>query len=186
LFASAALAQYELTGAETYYGLTPIDKRKSPADFMTVGWFTGVVPFTVPVDPSSFENTARAAQASFDANMDMANVPYDRVLELVPWLKRHGPQFTMMSYMDAGLPPLSAIVATALDGVNATAFTDGRSPAYMYSTVFRLFDEVSIMVSYPNNPVARESVTSYTAAMKSVLERVVAGIPAAEPVRVAR
>ncbi|WP_085096687.1 condensation domain-containing protein [Mycobacterium paraense] len=186
LFACAALAQYELTGAETYYGLTPTDKRKSPADFMTVGWFTGVVPFTVPVDPNSFEETARAAQASFDANMDLANVPFDRVLELAPWLRRHGPQFTMMSYMDAGLPPLSAIVATALDGVNATAFTDGRSPAYMYSTVFRLFDEVSIMVSYPNNPVARESVTRYTEAMKSVFERVVAGKLAAVPVRVAR
>ena len=128
---------------------------------MTVGWFTGVVPFTVAVDPNSFEETARAAQASFDANMDLANVPYDRVLELAPWLRRHGPQFTMMSYMDAGLPPLSAVVATALDGVNATAFTDGRSPAYMYSTVFRLFDEVSIMVSYPNNPIARESVIRY-------------------------
>jgi hypothetical protein len=186
LFACAALAQYELTGAETYYGLTPTDKRKSPADFMTVGWFTGVVPFTVPVDPNSFEETARAAQASFDANMDLANVPFDRVLELAPWLRRHGPQFTMMSYMDAGLPPLSAIVATALDGVNATAFTDGRSPAYMYSTVFRLFDEVSIMVSYPNNPVARESVQRYTEAMKSVFERVVAGKLAAVPVRVAR
>jgi hypothetical protein len=165
VFACVALAQYELTGAETYYGLTPIDKRKCPADFMTVGWFTGVVPFAVPVDPTSFGETARAAQASFDENMDVANVPYDRVLELAPWLTRHGPQFTMMSYMDAGLPPFSAIVAKALDGVNATAFTDGRSPAYMYSTVFRLFDEVSIMVSHPNNPVARESVTRFTETM---------------------
>lgn len=186
LFACAALTQYELTGAETYYGLTPTDKRKSPADFMTVGWFTGVVPFTVPVDPNSFEETARAAQASFDANMGLANVPYDRVLEFAPWLRKPGPQFTMMSYMDAGLPPLSAVVATALDGVNATAFTDGRSPAYMYSTVFRLFDEVSIMVSYPNNPIARESVIRFTETMKSVFNRVVAGKLAEVPVRVAR
>ena len=186
LFACAALAQYELSGAETYYGLTPIDKRKCPADFMTVGWFTGVVPFTVPVDPNSFAETARAAQASFDANMDCANVPYDRVMELAPSLRKYGPQFTMMSYMDAGLPPLSAIVATALDGVNATAFTDGRSPAYMYSTVFRLFDEVSIMVSHPNNPIARESVTRYTETMRSVFDRVVAGSLAGVPVRVAR
>ncbi|MDD4868672.1 MAG: condensation domain-containing protein [Mycobacterium sp.] len=186
LFACAALAHHELSGADTYYGLTPTDKRKSPADFMTVGWFTGVVPFTVPIDPTSFEETARAAQASFDANMGCAHVPYDRVLELAPWLRRYGPQFTMMSYMDAGLPPLSAIVATALDGVNATAFTDGRCPAYMYSTVFRLFDEVSIMVSYPNNPVARESVIRYTETLKSVFDRVVAGSLAEVPVRAAR
>jgi hypothetical protein len=186
LFACAALAHYELTGAETYYGLTPTDKRKSPADFMTVGWFTGVVPFAVAVDPNSFEETARSAQVSFDGNMDLANCPFDRVLELAPWLRKYGPQFTMMSYMDAGLPPLSGIVATALDGVNATAFTDGRSPAYMYSTVFRLFDEVSIMVSYPNNPVARESVIRYAEALKSVFDRVVSGKLAALPVRVAR
>jgi hypothetical protein len=186
LFACSALAQYELAGTETYYGLTPVDKRSSPEDFMTVGWFTGVVPFTVPVDPNSFPETARAAQASFDANMDLAYVPYDRVLELAPWLKKYGPQFTMMSYMDAGLPPLSAIVATALDGVNATAYTDGRSPAYMYMTVFRLFDEVTLMVSYPGNPVARESVISYAEAMKSVFSRVAAGTFAGVPVRVSR
>lgn len=186
LFACAALTHFELTGEETYYGLTPTDKRKSPEDFMTVGWFTGVVPFTVAINPSSFEETARAAQASFDANMKCAHVPYDRVLELAPWLKKYGPQFTMMSYMDAGLPPLSGVVATALDGVNATALTDGRSPAYMYSTVFRLFDEVSIMVSYPNNPVARESVIRWTEALKSVFDRVVADTLAGVPVRVAR
>lgn len=186
LFACAALAHYELTGDDTYYGMTPTDKRQSPSDFLTVGWFTGVVPFTVAVDPNSFEETARSAQASFDANMGCKNVPYDRVLELAPWLKRPGPQFTMMSYMDAGLPPLSGVVATALDGVNATAFTDGRSPAYKYSTVFRLFDEVSIMVSYPNNPVARESVMRWTEQLRSVFNRVVAGTLAEVPVRVAR
>jgi hypothetical protein len=185
LFACAALVHYELTGKETYYGLTPTDKRKSPAEFMAVGWFTGVVPFTVRVDPNSFAETARAAQASFDANMDLANVPYDRVLELAPWLRRHGPQFTMISYMDAGLPPLSAMVATAMDGANATAFLDGRSPAFLYSTVLRLFDEVSIMVSYPNNPVARESVIRYTKMIKSVFDRVVAGSLAGVPIRIA-
>jgi len=185
LFACVALTQYELNGAETYYGLTPIDKRKNPADFMTMGWFTGVVPFTVPVDPNSFEETARAAQASFDANIGLANVPYDRVLELAPWLRKSGPRFTMVNYMDAGLPPLSAIVASAMNGVNATLFTDGRNPAFMYSTVFRLFDEVSIMVSYPNNPIARESVRRYTEAMKSVFDRAVAGTLAGVRVRVA-
>jgi hypothetical protein len=185
VFACAALTQYELTGAETYYGLTPTDKRKGPAEFMTVGWFTGVVPFIVPVDPNSFEATARAAQASFDANMDLANVPYDRVLELASWLRKREPQFTIMNYMDAGLPPFSAVVATALDGVNATAFNDGRSPAHMYSTVLRLFDEVSIMVFYPKNPTARESVMRFTQQLKSMFERVVAGNFAANPVRIA-
>lgn len=105
IFACAALAQYELTGATTYYGLSPIDKRGTPTEFMTMGWFTGVVPFTVPVNPASFGDTARAAQASFDSNIDLANVSFDHVLKLAPWLRKWGPNYTMINYMDAGLPP---------------------------------------------------------------------------------
>ena len=90
LFACAALAQYELTGATTYYGLAPIDKRRSLAEFSTMGWFTGVVPFTVPVNPTSFVETARAAQASFDSNLDLANVSFNEVLKLAPWLRAMG------------------------------------------------------------------------------------------------
>lgn len=181
LFACAALAQYRLTGAETYYGLTPFDKRRTPPEFLTTGWFTGVIPFTVPVDAASFEKTARAAQASFDSNTDLANVPFDRVLELAPWLRRHGPAFTMLNYMDAGLPPLSAVVACHLDGANAGAYCDGRNPAHLYMSVGRLFDDVSMMVFFPNNPVARESVTRYIKAMKSVCVRVAEGSDAVAP-----
>ncbi|WP_052316366.1 condensation domain-containing protein [Mycobacterium canetti] len=184
LFGCAALAHYELTGQEIYYGLTPVDKRRTPDEYMTMGWFTGIVPFTVPIDPNSFEETARATQASFDENIDLANVPYDRVLELAPWLQRHGPQFTMMNYMDAGLPPLSAVVATALKGANAIAYNDARSPAYLYMSVIRLFDEVSLMIQFPNNPVARESATRYGEVISSIFSRVAAGQYAAPAVRV--
>ncbi len=48
VFACAAFAQYELTGAEIYYGLTPIDTRSTPADFMTIGLVHRPVPITVP------------------------------------------------------------------------------------------------------------------------------------------
>jgi 2-O-sulfo trehalose long-chain-acyltransferase len=186
LFGCAALAYYELTGEETFYGMTPVDKRSSPEDYLSMGWFTGAVPYTVPISPNSFDETARATQASFDDNMDMANVPYERVLELAPWLKRNGPQFTMLNYMDAGLPPLSAVVATALKGANATAYNDGRNPAYLYFSVIRLFDEVSIMCNFPNNPVARESVSRYFEVLKSLFERVFEGRYANESVQVAQ
>ncbi|MFG1930759.1 condensation domain-containing protein [Mycobacterium sp. NPDC048908] len=175
LFACAAIAHYELTGADTYYGLTPIDKRSTPEEYTTMGWFTGIVPITVPVDPTSFEETARATQASFDENAELAHVPFDHVLELAPWLRRYGPQYTMMNYMDAGLPPLSAVVASALRGANATAYIDGRTPAFLYSSFIRLFDEVSLMVSFPNNPVARESVLRYVEVLKSVFVRAAEG-----------
>ncbi|HVQ97214.1 MAG TPA: acyltransferase, partial [Mycobacterium sp.] len=144
-------------------------------EFMTTGWFTGVIPFTIPVDPASFGETARAAQASFDSNTDLAHVPFDRVLELAPWLRRPGPEFTMLNYMDGGLPPLSAVAASQLDGVSAGTYGDGRTPAHVYMSVGRLFDETSMAVFFPDNPIARESVTRYVEAVKSVCARVAAG-----------
>ena len=54
LFACAALAEHELTGAETYYVITPTIPVALRTDFMTTGWFTGVVPITVPVAATSF------------------------------------------------------------------------------------------------------------------------------------
>lgn len=185
LFACTALAQYELTGAQTYHGLTPTDKRKSPEEFTAMGWFTGIVPFTVPVDPDSFEATARAAQASFDANLELANVSFNDVIKLAPWLRKWGSNCTMINYMDAGLPPFSATVTSSLDDSNARVYCDPRDPAHLYISVIRLFDEVSIAVNFPNNPIARESVHAYVDAMKSVFARVAAGSYSGAPVRVA-
>ena len=183
MFACAALAQYQLTGAETYYGLTPTDNRSTPAELMATGWFTGVIPFTIPVDPTSFEETVRGAQASFDANSDLAGIPFDRILELAPWLRRPGPDFTMINYMDAGLPPFSAVVTSQLSGVNASTYCDGKTPAHLYMTIGRLFDETSLAVFFPNNPIARESVNRYIDAMKSVCYRVAEGREAVTRVR---
>ena len=90
VFACAALAQYELTGAEIYCGLTSVESRRTPADFMTVGWFTGPVPVAVPITASSFNATVSAAQASFDSFKELANVPFRFALELAPWLRPPG------------------------------------------------------------------------------------------------
>lgn len=184
LFACVALAQHELTGSTTYYGLTPTDKRRSLAEFSTMGWFTGVVPLVVPVNPASFEATARAAQASFDSNLDLANVSFNEILKLAPWLKEWGPNCTMVNYMDAGLPPFSATVASHMKGANVSIYCDPRDPAHLYFSVIRLFDEVSVWVNLPNNPIARDSVIRYLGAVKSVLKRVADGRRASQAIEV--
>lgn len=184
LFACIALAQHELTGATTYYGLAPTDKRRSLAEFSTMGWFTGVVPFTVPVNPTSFEETARAAQASFDSNLDLANVSFNEILKLAPWLRPWGPNCTMVNYMDAGLPPFSATVASHMKDANISVYCDPRDPAHLYFSVIRLFDEVSMWVNLPKNPIAKDSVTRYLQAMKSVLKRVADGRRASQAIEV--
>jgi mycolipenoyl-CoA---2-(long-chain-fatty acyl)-trehalose mycolipenoyltransferase / long-chain-acyl-CoA---trehalose acyltransferase len=174
VLACAALAEHELTGAETYYGITPVDIRRTPADFMTTGWFIGFVPTAVPV-ASSFSETARAAQASFDSGSDLANVPLDRVLELAPWLDRPQRGAPLLFYLDVGIPPLSAMVNSHLAGLNASLYYDGGTQAQIDIRVNRLEKETQVIVLFPNNPVARASVTRYITALKSVYVRVAEG-----------
>jgi hypothetical protein len=175
VFAAAAVAQYRLTGVDTYYGMTPRDLRTMPEEYVTNGWFTGMIPIEVPVTGGSFAQTVRAAQKSFDGNTDLATVPFDRVLELVPRLHRSHRGFPMLAYLDAGLPPLSAVVAGQLDGVNARTYCDGLSPAHICMWVGRVHDEVSLTVFFPDNPIARESVTRYAEAMQAVYAGVAEG-----------
>ena len=184
VFTCAALAEHELTGAETYYGITPTDTRSTPADFLTTGWYTGLVPITVPVAATSFGDTVRAAQASFDSGIALAKVPFERVMELAPWLRQPRGSFPMLTfYLDVGLPPLSAFVNSQLDGLNARVYHDGRLNAQLDIRVNRLEKKTQLTLVFPNNPVARESVTRYIAAMKSVYARVADGRGAAAPLR---
>ena len=52
---------------------------------------------------------------------------------------------------------------------------DGRVPLNSIKRVNRLDNETRLTVVFPKNPVARESVTRYIAALKSVYARVADG-----------
>ena len=175
LLACAALTQHELTGADTYYGLTPSDTRSAPSDFTTMGWFTGLIPITIPVTAASFRDTARAAQASFDSGTDTLDVPYYRVLELAPWLSGPRPNFPVVNFMDAGAPPLSALLTAGLDELNIGIYGDDRFSYQLSIFVIRLDTETAATVVFPKNPLARESIAAYLDAMKSACVRVADG-----------
>lgn len=86
MLACIAIAIHELTGADTYFGITPKDIRTSrPYDAGVVHW---QIPVTVPVAGLSFNEIARIAQTSFDTGADLAKVPFERVVELSPSLRR--------------------------------------------------------------------------------------------------
>lgn len=182
VFACAALAEHELTGRETYYGIIPVDTRSTQTELMTTGWFVGFVPVTVPI-AGSFADTARAAQASFDSGKDLANVPVERIVELAPWLRMPQRGAPLLFFLDAGVPPLSALVNSHLEGVNARLYHDGRIPSQVAIRVNRLENETQMVVLFQNNPTARESVTRYLAAVKSVYTRVADGRDGMEPAR---
>ena len=179
VFSCAALAQHELTGAETYYGLVAIDTRGTPAEFMTVGWFTGFVPITIPVHPSSFGETVRAAQKSFDANKDLAHIPFSRVLELAPWLSMPQQRVPLLFHLDASSPPLSTIVKADWNGQNLKIHHDGGVPARFDLRVNRYENETQVIVFFPDNPIARESVTRYISTLKSLFVSIAEGGAAA-------
>ncbi len=171
VFACAALAEHELTGAEIYCGLTSVETRRTPADFRTVGWFTGQAPVVIPITASSFAATASAAQASFDSCKEMANVPFLFALEQAPWLRTPGLNQMMLFYFDASVPPLSAIFDSQSDGLNFR-FWFNATAADFNIRVWRLAKETHVMARYPNNPIARDSITRYITALKSVYARV--------------
>jgi mycolipenoyl-CoA---2-(long-chain-fatty acyl)-trehalose mycolipenoyltransferase / long-chain-acyl-CoA---trehalose acyltransferase len=174
LFACLGLVEHEFTGALTYYGLTPRDSRTAGDNFMTQGWFTGLIPIVVPVAATSFSEAAAAAQACFDSSLDMVRVPYYRVLELAPWLNWPQPNFPVSNFLHGGAAPLNAILAAGAMGLanNIGIYPDGRFSYQLTIYIFRYGEGTVMAIMHPDNPVAKKSATRYMEAMSSVAVRV--------------
>lgn len=172
VLACCGLAEHELTGAENYYGLTPRDTRHTAEDALTQGWFTGLIPITIAIAGSSFGDAARAAQLSFDTGAHLAEVPYERVVELAPTVRSPRPNFPVVNFLDASTAPLSVLLTAELDGLNIGVYSDGRYSYQMSIYVIRVEQETAVTVMFPDNPPAQESVARYLAALKSVFQRV--------------
>jgi mycolipenoyl-CoA---2-(long-chain-fatty acyl)-trehalose mycolipenoyltransferase / long-chain-acyl-CoA---trehalose acyltransferase len=180
VFACAALAERELTGADTYHVITPTTTRRTAAEFATTGWYAGVIPITVPIG-RTFGEIVRAAQSCFDSGMDLANVPFERVMELAPGLKKPALGVPMLSYFDAGIPPLSPDIMAQWESLNGRLHMDARAANQVGMWVNRGEDQTAVTVMFPNNPIARESVIRYLDAMKSAFVRIAEGRGVAVP-----
>jgi mycolipenoyl-CoA---2-(long-chain-fatty acyl)-trehalose mycolipenoyltransferase / long-chain-acyl-CoA---trehalose acyltransferase len=178
VFACAAMAQHELTGDADYHVITPTTTRRTAEEFRTTGWFTGVVPVSVTVD-AQFSVTARAVQKSFDDRMPLAHIPFDRVLEIADGsfgLRTPDPGVPMVSYLDAGLPPLSAGIIAEWERMNGKVYSDARCAYQVGFWVNRGERETTVTVAFPDNPIARESVGRYLEAMAAVYLEVADGV----------
>lgn len=172
VLACAGLADHELTGRHTYYGLTPKDTRRTPQEQMTVGWFTGLIPVTVRIAGSTFDEAARAAQNSFDSRSSQTDVPYQRVLELAPHLSKARPNFPVLNFLDFGAAPLSVLLTAGLDDLNIGIYSDGRYSYQLSIYVIRAATETAVSVMLPDNPESHASVAKYLQTLKSVFARV--------------
>jgi len=178
VFACAAMAERELTGVASYNVITPTTTRSTPAEFMTTGWFTGIVPISVDLGELNFAELARAAQASFDSGLHLANIPIERVFELaedLPGIRTPGPGVPMLSYLDIGLPPLNPVVMGQWQAQNGTLYTDLGAANQIGMWVNRRDTGTTITVAYPDNAEARESVAQYVDLMKMVYLRAADG-----------
>lgn len=181
VLACFGLAERTFTGTDVYYGLTPRDTRSTPAEWATQGWYTGLVPVTVPLAgpdaDADFGQAALAAQVSFDELAGLARVPYDRIRELHPALRRARPNFPVVNFLDAGSPPLSVLLTADLGDLNIGIYSDGRYSYQMCIYVIRVHEETAVAVMYPDNPVAAESVATYLEVLGSVFGRAAAHAP---------
>lgn len=165
VMACAALADHELTGAETFHGLTPSDTRAGDAQSVSVGWYASLFPVSVPVGDGNFAQMARAAQKSFDANRHLSAVPFRRVLELAP--------AEALGVTTASRPSMmvSLFDFRRLAEANANRlglYIDDLNHGDLNMWVTRNADETIVMVSYPDTPEARHSVHLYLQVLRSV------------------
>jgi hypothetical protein len=173
--ACAALAERELRGTETYHGFTAYDTRTPDVDTMSVGWFASVFPVTVPTGNGYFPEVARAAQKSFDATKHLAGVPFERVLELAApdqlGIKLPTRPAMMVSFIDFRTIPL----ATLWEETNFGTYGDCLSLGGINMWVNRHVAKTTVTISFPDNPIARESVHRYIAALTHVFTCVAKG-----------
>lgn len=175
VLACTALAERELTGKDTYHGFTARDTRTPGIDTMTVGWFARLVPVTVPTASGSFSEAARAAQKSFDAAKELADVPVERLFELASpdelgiELPTRPPM--MLSFLDFRKIPLAGLWTQT----NFGTYGDNLSHGGVNMWINRQAANTTVTMSFPDNAVAHESVRRYTAALIQAFARAVKG-----------
>ena len=175
VFGCAGLAARELTGSDSFHVVTPTDTRTTPTELVTTGWFTGLVPVSVPMGSASFGDAARAAQQSFDSDTYLAKVPFARIMELAPEgydIKSPRPGNFVMSFLDASIAPLSTVASSDL---NFQIYNEGRASHQVSMWVTRLKDETVVTALFPGNSQARASVSQFIETMRSVFVRVADG-----------
>ena len=91
----------------------------------------------------------------------------------------------MISYLDATLAPLAPAVVAEWNGMNGKIYSE-LGAAHQVGMWFNRFGTgTSVTVAFPNNPIARESVTRYIEAMKHVFGVVAEGRGELAPAKLA-
>jgi len=177
VLACAAMTEHEVAGTESYSVITPTTTRTMPADFTTTGWFTGVVPISVPVAGRSFAEIAVEAQRCFDRGLPLAHVPVELVFTLAasePGIHPPAPGVPMLSYLDTGLAPLNPTILAEWRERRGRLYLNRGAAKQIGMWVTRSDTGTTLTVAFPDNAEAVESVARYTRGMVEACRRVAA------------
>jgi hypothetical protein len=164
VMACAALADYRLTGTETFHGFTPSDTRSGDAQSLSAGWYAGLFPVSVPVGDGDFAQMARAAQKSFDANKHLSAVPFKRVLDLASAAELGVTPASKPSMM-VSLMDFRALADA--DANRLGIYLDNLSHGGINTWIIRHADQTTLTISFPETPEARHSVHHYAGVLRA-------------------
>ncbi|MFI6173877.1 condensation domain-containing protein [Nocardia sp. NPDC051052] len=175
LFAVAALVEAEMSGADWYFGLTPVNTRRAPGEAGSVGWYTSLIPVEFGVDGAdSFAALVSRAQEAYDRGKDLTDVSLHRALELAPpelgiraklgWTAR------MLSYVDVRKIP----GVEMFDQINGGMYASRGMSRDVYIWINRFNDITQLSMLFPDTPPAHAAIERYIAATRTVFAAVAA------------
>ncbi|MGW5575036.1 condensation domain-containing protein [Nocardia thailandica] len=178
VFAAAALAERELTGADYYFGMTPISTRASAAQNASVGWYVTLVPVAFPIGArATAERILPLAQRAYETGLLLAPTSFHRVLELLP------PDSEIQVEPGWVTPMISFVDARDFAGheffdlVTAGVYANRAASEEALFWINRLPAGTSMSAIYPGTDIADDSVRRYVCSVRAAM-RAVAGLPA--------
>ncbi|WP_433574763.1 condensation domain-containing protein [Nocardia brasiliensis] len=175
IFAAAAMTERELIGSDYFFGMTPINTRTSPAEFLSVGWYASLVPVAFPMGrDASFARLVTCAQHAYESGSRLASVPFHRVLELLSAddgiTVQRGWSTPMISYIDTR----DFAGNEYFDAFSGGVYGGGEATSEVLVWINRMPDETLLSVIFPDTEVAHASVRRYVDVLKSVFAGVAA------------
>ncbi|GGC65384.1 hypothetical protein IEU95_04740 [Hoyosella rhizosphaerae] len=173
IFAALALAEHELAGNTTYFGLTVLSTR-APENALSQGWFCNFVPVTFPVPQTpnlAFTHLLQPAQQAFNTAKTLAGTPVHAAIStFVAAGKLAPPTQTpqMVNYLDTRRVPGS----NTSPHDNALIFTGEGRTANANMWVVRTNQGLFLNSQTPNTPYAQEVLATYFQHIKTIFTAV--------------
>lgn len=172
LVGAMTLATRDLTGTRRLRFAMPMHTRFEPRFAESIGWYVGVVPVDVHIDPQSdFTDALHRAVAGLDAVKGYARQPYSKVARLLGI--DSVPQF-VVSYLDLRHTP-DAESWPLWNTRTLRSATASRDEVYLW--ILRTPRGLNVSARFPGHEIAVDRVHAFVSRLQAVLHDVVGAGP---------